>query len=96
MVKKLMTTLVARPQHTPIIIVKAPKGTFRAPWDATGVIKVLRTRLPSEQLQWGVVIMDGEPTENPKVFGSSLDSEAYVRSNLKIIAAQTWTPITLD
>jgi hypothetical protein len=95
MTHKLMTTLVARPPGEPIIIVKAPRGIFRAPWEAAGAITALRPRLPSEQLHLDVVIMAGEPTEDPKLFGSP-DSSAYIRSALATIATHTWTPATID
>jgi hypothetical protein len=98
MVRKLLTTLVARPQGDPIVIVQAPRGTFHAPWEAASAIEALRKTLPSDQLHLDIVVMDGEPTKNPKLFASSSDSSTYIRSVLSTIAVPTfmWTPKSLD
>lgn len=96
MVRNFLTGLIARPPAEPIIILKAPRGTFRAPWDAARAVQTLKERLPSEQLHLDVVVMDGEPTANPKLFGSSPDSSAYVRNVLAELATHTWTPTALD
>ncbi len=98
MVRKLLTALLARPQGGPILIMKAPWGTFRAPWEAARAIEALKKTLPSDQLHLDIVVMDGEPTKNPKLFGSSPGSSDYIRSVLATIAAPTltWTPTALD
>ena len=89
------TTLIARPPDQMILIVKASRGTFRAPWDAARAVEALRAHLPSDQLHLDVVAMDGEPTANPQLFGLSA-STAYVRSALATMANCTWTPMKLD
>jgi len=98
MIRKLMFGMVARPPEQPIIIVKAPKGTFRAPWDAAKAVTELRTTLQSDQLDLEVVVMDGDPDKNPKLFGGSAGTSTYVRSVLGTIADPTyaWTPVSLD
>jgi len=97
MAKNLATSLAARPGADPILLLKAPKGTFHAPWDAARAVEALKMQLPSEKLHLDIVVMDGEPLANPKLFGPSA-ATAYIRSILANIAVPTWewSPTKLD
>ncbi len=97
MMRNLATSLIKRPDGKLIVVLKAPRGTFRAPWDAARAVAALKARLPSDQLGLDIVAMDGDPSKNPKLFGSS-DASYYIRNALPSIAAHTWpwSPTTLD
>ncbi|HXL69039.1 MAG TPA: hypothetical protein VN930_09775 [Xanthobacteraceae bacterium] len=77
---------------------KAPAGTFHAPWEAARAIEVMKATMPSDRLHLGIVVMVGDPAKNPRLFGPSSEATAYVRSVLATIAeAQlTWEPIAVD
>jgi len=98
MLRKFSIALVSRPRGDPILLMRAPWGTFHAPWEAAAAIEALRKNLPSNQLHLDIVVMDGELTKNPKLFGGSSDSSAYIRGVLPSVPnpSLTWTPISLD
>ncbi|SRR6266852_229883 len=96
MIRNVATILVARPPDQPILVLKARKGTFHAPWDAARAVAALKPRLPSEQLRFDIVVIDGEPSENPKLFGESSNASAYIRAVLASLTTLPWTASTLD
>jgi hypothetical protein len=98
MVRHLHTTLIARPGAAPIIVVKASAGTFHAPWEAARAIEAMKATMPAERLHLSIVVMVGDPARNPRLFGSSSDAAAHIRSVLAAIAdpGLTWEPIALD
>ena len=96
MTRTLSTMLVERIDGDPIVVLKGPRGTFHAPWDAARATSALKSRLPAAQLGYDIVVMDGEPNEQPRFFGDSPDATAYVRSALSTLGFGTWQEQRVD
>lgn len=96
MIRDTWIIYVPVPQDDLIIVVKVRKGTVRGNWDAQRVINALRKSLPIEKIGVEVVVMDGEPIEEPGLFGTSPHSEAHVRSILAKVAVFRWSLTKLD
>lgn len=92
----LSTMVVEREEGSPIIVLKGRRGTFHAPWDAARATSALRMRLPAEQLEYDIVVMDGEPTDHPRFYGSSPDATAYIRTVIPTLESGTWQEKTVD
>jgi hypothetical protein len=97
MIRDTWTAHVPWPQGKSVFIVKVTKGTILDPWQVRRVINALRRKLPSEQIGTEVVVMDGEPLEQPNFMnGTSPEAEAYVRSILPKIETLSWSLTKLD
>lgn len=92
----LSTRIVERIDGNPIIVAKGRRGTFHAPWDAARATSALKMRLPAEQLEYDIVVMDGEPGDHPRVYGSSPEATAYVRTVLSTLTKGTWDERKID
>lgn len=90
------TTIVPRPTGREIIVVKLPKGGASSRWLAGQVINTIRSRVPLERLAWDVVIVNGEPKNQPMVIGSSAEAESFVRAMLPELDGYRWKVMTLD
>jgi hypothetical protein len=75
-------------------IAKVPSGTLRDARDAESIQRAIQQRLPI-RMRVPIVIMDGEPSETPKLFGPH-DVVTHVRENLGLIATHMWEPLRLS
>jgi len=96
MTRQVSTALVRVPDAAPFIVVKLPKGTVHTHLGSEHIINALRKRLPPEQLILEIVVMDGEPSEQPKLFATSHDIEMLVQSILPKLFTQKWKLAKLD
>jgi hypothetical protein len=79
-----------------IIVVKLHKGTVAGRWNAQRVINAVRKKLPLEKIALDVVVIDGDPIEQPNVIGSSPDAETFIRRMTPQLAGYRWQLTKLD
>lgn len=96
MIRDTWTTTAAKPTGEEIIVVKVASGNARNRWLAQGVINALRTVVPLERIALDVVVLDGEPTAEPVLYGSSAEAEQLVRGLLPMLAGRRWMLTKLD
>jgi hypothetical protein len=96
MVRDTWTTIVPRRVGEEIFVAKVPKGTAPTKWYAQRVINAVRAKLPLEKIASEVVVLDGEPHEQPTVIGSARDAENYVRSLVPELASYRWQLTKVD
>jgi hypothetical protein len=96
MVREVWTTIVPKPLGEEVYIAKVAKGTAPNRWFAQRVINAVRAGLPVERLALEVVVLDGEPEENPTVIGSSTDAGNFVQSIVPRLASYQWQLTRLD
>jgi hypothetical protein len=78
-----------------IHLFKIERGALEGDWESYQIAARLRERLFAAHRPPDVVIMEGEPGENPRLFGLE-ESVARVRAMLPAIAAQAWAPVRLE
>jgi hypothetical protein len=78
-----------------IHLFKLDRGALEGVWEADRIAAQLRERLFAARRPPDVVIMEGEPGENPRLFGLD-ESVARIRAMLPAIAAQPWAPVRLE
>jgi hypothetical protein len=78
-----------------IHLFKLDRGALESDWEAYQVAAKLSQRLHAPHRFYHVVIMEGEPGENPRLFGPSA-SVARVRSMLGEIAGHAWAPVHFE
>jgi hypothetical protein len=86
MTRDVWTIIVPRPSGEDIFVAKVPKGTAANRWNAQRVINAVRAKVPIEQIDIDVVVIDGEPHEQPLVLGSAPHAETFVRSVMPHLA----------
>ncbi len=86
---------VRLPDGTRIHLFKLDRGALEGDWEAHEIAARLRERLFAAHPPPDVVIMEGEPTENPRLFGAG-ESVARIRSMLPAIARHSWAPVGLE
>ena len=96
MVRLVWTTVVPRPLGEDIFVAKVPKGAAANRWQAQRIINAVRTKVPIEQIAIEVVVIDGEPNEEPVVIGSAANAEAFVRSMMSELGSYRWQVTKLD
>src|SRR5712692_2129061 len=80
MIRDAWTATVTTRPGEEVIVIKVAKGSARNRGLAQRVINALRAKISLEELNLEVVVLDGEPNEQPSVFGSAVDAEEIVRS----------------
>ena len=78
-----------------IHLFKLDRGALEDDWEAYRIAERMKARLGTATRLPDVVIMEGEPTENPRLFGAS-QSVARIRAMLAAIAQHAWAPATLE
>lgn len=78
-----------------IHLFKLDRGALEGDREAQQLAAKLRDRLFVARRLTEVVIMEGEPSENPRLFGSD-ESVAQVRSMLSAIVHHAWAPVQLE
>ena len=78
-----------------IHLFKLERGALENDLEAHDIAERMKERLRSGYRLPEVVIMEGEPTDNPRLFGAS-QSVALIRSMLAAIAQHAWAPATVD
>lgn len=97
MFRDTWTVHVPRPKGRSIIIVKVTTRSVLEPWQVQQVIGAFRRTLPREKIGLDIVVMDGEPFEQPNFMnGTSPEAEGYVRSLLPKIETLKWSLTKLD
>jgi hypothetical protein len=80
---------------TRIHLFKLDRDGLDGDWEAHRLADKLRERLFAAHRPPDVVIMLGEPTEDPRLFGRE-ESVARVRSMLAVLAEHAWAPVGLE
>jgi hypothetical protein len=77
-------------------VVKVTKGTATSRWQAQRVINAVRAKVPVEQIALEVVVIDGEPHQQPIVIGSAPHAETFVSNMMPQLASCRWQLTKLD
>jgi hypothetical protein len=96
MIRDAWTTTITMHNGEDVIVIKVAKGSARHSGLAQRAINALRARVSVEKLALEVVVMDGEPTEQPLLFGSAAEAEEFVRAMMPMLASHRWQLIKLD
>jgi fructose-1,6-bisphosphatase/sedoheptulose 1,7-bisphosphatase-like protein len=78
-----------------IHLFKVDRGALEDDREADRIATKLRERLFAAHRPPDVVIMEGEPDENPRLFGAD-ESVAQIRSMLAAIAGHGWAPVQFE
>jgi hypothetical protein len=96
MVRDVWTTILPRLGNEEIYVAKVPKGTALNGWLARKVMNAMWAKIPLEKIGIDVVVIDGEPHEQPTVIGSSPDAGNFVRSMTSQLSSIRWQLMKLD
>ena len=72
------------------------EGTAPNGWLAQRVMNAVWAKIPIEKIGMDVVVIDGEPHEQPTVTGSSPDAGKFVRSMTSRLESFRWQLMKLD
>jgi hypothetical protein len=86
---------VRLPNGARIHLFKVDRGSLEGEREAHRIATKLRERLFAAHRPPDVVIMEGEPGENPRLFGTD-ESVAQIRSMLSAIAQHLWAPVQFE
>jgi hypothetical protein len=86
---------VRLPNGARIHLFKVDRGSLEDAWEAYRIATKLRERLFAAHRPPDVVIMEGEPDDNPRLFGAD-ESVAHIRSMLSAIARHSWAPVQFE
>jgi len=86
---------VRLPGGARIHLFKVDRGSLEGDWEVDRIATKLRERLFAAHRPPDVVIMEGEPDENPRLFGRD-ESVAHIRSMLAAIAQHAWAPVHFE
>jgi hypothetical protein len=86
---------VRLPNGARIHLFKVDRGSLEGEREAHRIATKLRERLFAAHRPPDVVIMEGEPGENPRLFGTD-ESVAQIRSMLSAIAQHSWAPVQFE
>jgi hypothetical protein len=67
MVRDVWTTIVARQGDQTIYVANVPKGTVLNKWLAQKVMNAVWAKVPLENIDMAIVVIDGEPHEQPTI-----------------------------
>ena len=70
-------------------------GSGQNGWNAEEIAEKARSTLKGGDYSPDIVVMEGEPNDNPKLFGST-SCVSYIRSILQTLANSTWHPAVLN
>lgn len=96
MIRDVWMTIVPRRVGEEVYVAKVAKGTAATRWRAQRVINALRAKVPLEMIAMDVVVIDGEPNEQPTMIGSSAAAETYVQSIASDLQTYRWSLTKLD
>jgi hypothetical protein len=86
---------VRLPGGARIHLFKVDRGALEGDGEAHRIATKLRERLFAAHRPPAVVIMEGEPGENPRLFGAA-DAVAQIRSMMSAIAQHSWAPVQFE
>ena len=92
---RMLYNPVRLPNGARIHLFKVERGALEGDWEAHRIAAKLRERLFAAYRPPNVVIMEGEPDENPRLFGTD-ESVAQIRSMLAAIAGHLWAPVQFE
>jgi len=78
-----------------VYIFKLSSGALQTAREAEEIAEKARSNLKGGDYVPDIVIMEGEPSSNPKLFGSD-PSVSYIRSILPGLPKDVWHPAILD
>ena len=78
-----------------VYIFKLASGSLQNNLEPEEIAERARSNLKAGDYVPDIVIMEGEPSDNPKLFGPS-PSVSYIRSVLLTLAKDIWHPAVLD
>ena len=78
-----------------VYIFKLPPRSPQNGWDAEEIAAKARSSLTGGDYVPDIIIMEGEPSDDPKLFGSC-PSVSYIRSILPTLEQDIWRPAVLD
>jgi hypothetical protein len=78
-----------------VYIFKLASGSLQHSGEAEEIAARAKSSLRAGDYAPDIVVMEGEPTENPNLFGS-YSAIAYIRSLLPTLGADIWHPAVLD
>jgi hypothetical protein len=78
-----------------LYVFKLPWGSIQHHREAEEIARKAKSILRAGDYAPEIVVMEGEPTGNPKLFGS-YDCTDYIRSILPSLNADIWHPAVLD
>ena len=96
MVRAAWSTIVRSPAGEEITVVKLSRGIVANRWNAQRVINAVRASGPLSRMALDVVVMDGEPADEPRVMGSCAGAEDFVRRVGHELADYPWHLLKLD
>jgi hypothetical protein len=78
-----------------VYIFKLASGSLRHSGEAAEIAARAKSSLRAGDYAPDIVVMEGEPTENPNLFGC-YSAIAYVRSLLATLDTDIWHPAVID
>jgi hypothetical protein len=96
MIRSVSMTTVRNSVAEEIFVLKVSKGIIPNGSHAQRLINALRAKVPIEKLVLEIVVLDGEPHQQPGVFGSSPEAAAFVRSIMPQLGSHRWQPTELN
>jgi len=78
-----------------VYIFKLASGSLQTAREAEEIAEKAKSNLKAGDYAPDIVVMEGEPSDNPKLFGS-YSCVRYIRSVLLTIPKDVWHPATLD
>jgi hypothetical protein len=78
-----------------VYIFKLASGSLQNGWKAEDIAEKARSNLKAGDYSPDIVVMEGEPGDNPKLFGST-SCVSYIRSILQTLPQGIWHPAVLD
>ena len=78
-----------------LYIFKLPSGDLQTAQEAEDIAEKVKSNLQGGDYVPDVVVMEGEPGGNPRLFGPR-PSVSYIRSILPSIPKNVWHPAILD
>jgi hypothetical protein len=78
-----------------VYIFKLASGSLQDDTEAEEIAARAKSSLRAGDYAPDIVVMEGEPAENPNLFGS-YSSIAYIRSILPTLGSNVWHPAVLE
>jgi hypothetical protein len=96
MIRDAWTTTIALRPGEEVIVVKVKKNSASNRGLGQRVVNALRRKIPVDKLALDVVVMDGEPIEQPLLTGTNPEAEQFVRNLIGTLATRRWQLMKLD
>ncbi|WP_155253794.1 hypothetical protein [Bradyrhizobium japonicum] len=84
------------PGHFPVIALRVAAGAVGSSEVARRATGALLLELPLERLAFHLAVPEGELAAEPKLFGSTQEAEALIRSSMNELHRKEWRPVLLS